>query len=250
MILVPLLLIGGTAGTLVVLHDVPFASAKQSGSTGGQGQNLLPAPGRTGATAGPWASASAPDGHKPTTGPSRSSGAAGGATAAVTSKPAAGGGTAGGGITQTSAPAGQTSAAGGGSGGSGSGDPTVVSASYGEIKNVAQADCVDGDAGGTVKSCDGSSTVQFHEVSTSGGFRLVAATGQCLDNAGADVESASCSVFNPSTLVWTIGTRTAQGGQLMNGGQCLAWTTSAMGDLGVVQCNASDPDQLWYDAGT
>lgn len=139
-------------------------------------------------------------------------------------------------------------------GGSGSGrDATVVSTTYSEVENVGASVCVSGSSGAGTQSCDGSANAAFREVSVSGGFELVNQnTGLCLYNDYSTSGTAyafSCNVLDPSTVTWTVGTRTSKGGELVNSGKCLAYSSSVSGGLTLAACNSSDSDQLWYDGG-
>ena len=258
--LLTLLLLVGTAGTLIAMHKVPFISSAGPNALGGG--NLTP----TGT--GGWSSASshasassrstAPAGSSttsPKANPSSSSSAASGAGSGNSGSTAGTSGNNTGGTTTTTTSAAvttHTSTSGSGGGGSGTSYATVVSTTDSEIENVAAQVCVSGFSGQGTRSCDGSSEAAFHEVSASGGFQLVTPGNLCLYNdysTSSTVYAFSCDVLDSSTEIWTLGTRTSKGGELVNKGMCLAYSSAVQGGLTLASCNSSDSDQLWYDAG-
>lgn len=256
--MLPLVLVAGTTGTLLAMNKVPFVSSSGTGN-----QALIGASNGAGGITSITSPHSAAAAHSGTADPTRSAKASPTQGAAQHSSPGTGstsgnssstttGGDATGSSSKTSAAATHASTGSAGGGGSAS-DPTVVSTTYSEIKNVATSVCVSGNAGAGVQSCDGSSTVGFHEVPVSGGFELVSqGSGLCLTNLTTQNDIAyafSCDTMYGSEIVWKIGTRTSQGGTLTNSGLCLSYSATAAGNLNTATCNASSRDQLWYDGG-
>jgi hypothetical protein len=266
-LLAALLLLACGAGTLVAMHDVPFIDS--AGKDNGGGDKTLVGAGATSSASSqaaasasasglPTAKASGSSGpsHKPGSSSSGSAAAGGGGTTSGGSTGGNGGAgtsTTGGGSSQTTAAGsggGSTGSGGsGGSSGAGGGDATVVSTSYGEIKNVGEGVCVSGDYGYGSQSCDGQSDTAFREVAVSGGFELVSeSSGLCLtDNQSSDAYASDCS--SSSSQIWTVGARTSRGGELVNNGLCMGYSNYTLGSLGMESCDSSDSGDLWYDAG-
>jgi serine/threonine protein kinase len=275
-LILPLVLVcGGTAGTLIGLHDLPFPSGSPNnggdhalgGSTGTGGPTSSASPGTSGAASG-----TASPGHSgPAASPKPSKGAGGtGTTGSGGSNGSGGtgsngsggtgtgsGGTGGngsGGGTQTSAPPVTKTTSPGSGGGGGSGGRTVVSSSYSLLESAAAGTCItDSDNGIDISldTCDGGDSQQgWRAVSVSGGIEVVnQSSGFCLTNPNGGI----VSLFNcgeGSSQVWSIGTDTSSGGTLENDGACMYYTSLNGGMVEMASCNASDSGRLWYDGGS
>jgi hypothetical protein len=281
-LILPLILLCGTAGTLIGLHDMPFIS---DADPGGGGEHAL-ADGATG-TGGPTFSASpaathtatspAAAGHSASAAPKSSKGAAAGGSQAAGSgsngSDTGGSGTAGSGTGSSGSGSGASGGSSGGSGNSAGGGTqtsappatkttnpgsgggvTVVSTSYGLLKSAAAGSCATDEGDGvevSFDSCDGGNSQQgWRQVSVSGGIEVVnQSSGFCLTNPNGGIVSLfDCG--EGSSQVWTIGTDTSSGGTLENDGACMYYTSLNGGMVEMATCDASDSGQLWYDGGS
>jgi hypothetical protein len=136
------------------------------------------------------------------------------------------------------------------------GKPPVVSLTYSMLKNTAVEQCVinNNDLTADSMACNASSAEGWAEQNRSGtAFQLGGSSGYCLFDETYDVSPVPCSdrSYMPGGF-WRLGAVTSSGGQLVNTytGNCLAWVNSSDGyNIATQACNASNANQLWYDAG-
>jgi hypothetical protein len=257
-LLLPVVLVGGTAGTILALNKVPFTTPQNPGATGSALAGGVGTSAPASASAPGSASGSASAGHTGSASPSHagsaSAGPGGGATGG------GGGGVATGGGPVTTHTTSGASGGGGGGGGGGTSDPAVVATSYSEIKNVAKGLCIGNQYGtnntvATPMTCDGDAGEGWQTQNASDGtFQLVEKnTGACLFDFVSSNGSVSIFMCNSSSTddFWRVGTTTSKGGELVNvsSGHCLAYTYTFQNSLTTSACDSADSDQLWYDAG-
>lgn len=256
-LVLPIVLVVGTAGAVIALHEAPFTTSDSPGSSANQ---LAEGAGKTGSAS---AAGSGSAGQTATASPPRagSTPTASGSTAA--SLPGSGTTAAGAPVSRTTgAAAGSGSGGNSGSGsGGGSSKPSVVAKSYSAIENAAQHLCVGSQYGGSYAiasplACDGDSGEGWQITEESGAaFKLVEkSTGACLydtTSINGSVSIMPCST-SEATGLWHVGATTSKGGELVDNGSghCPSYTTTnGTKALTSAGCDSADADQLWYDAG-